>query len=62
MRIIKILYQSDKFLPKELNELLETGKKNLLQHSSEPDKTTVLFDAMRTQITGWFSENGKIQK
>jgi hypothetical protein len=59
---IKIVYESDKLLPKELNELLETSKNNLLVHSSEPDKTIVLFDAMRTLIIGWFSENGKIQK
>jgi hypothetical protein len=59
---IKIVYESETFLPKELGELLETGKKNVLKHSMEADKTTILFDAMRRLVIYWFEENGKVQK
>jgi hypothetical protein len=59
---IKITYESDTYLPKELNEIFETGKKNLLKHSMEADKTTILFDAMRRLVIYWFEENGKVQK
>jgi hypothetical protein len=59
---IKIVYESDTFLPKELADLLAAGKKNMLCHSMEPDKTTILFDAMRRMVIDWFAENGKEQK
>jgi hypothetical protein len=59
---IKIVYESGTWLPKELNEILETGKKNMLIHSMEPDKTTILFDVMRKLVIYWFEENGKEQK
>jgi hypothetical protein len=59
---IKIVYESDTFLPKELGEILETGKKNVLCHSMEADKTIVLFDVMRKLVIDWFAENGKVQK
>jgi hypothetical protein len=59
---IKIVYESDTFLPKELDDLLAAGKKNMLCHSNEPDKTIVLFDVMRRLVIGWFAENGKAQK
>jgi hypothetical protein len=57
---IKIAYESDTWLPKELNEIFETGKKNLIKHSMEADKTTILFDAMRRLVIYWFEENGKV--
>jgi hypothetical protein len=59
---IKIVYESDTFLPKELNDILESGKKNMLCHSTEADKTTLLFDVMRKLVICWFAENGKEQK
>jgi hypothetical protein len=59
---IKNVYESDTFLPKELNDILETGKKNMICHSMEPDKTIVLFDVMRRLVIDWFAENGKAQK
>jgi hypothetical protein len=59
---IKIVYESETFLPKELSGILESGKKNMLVHSMEADKTTVLFDTMRRIIIDWFAENGKVQK
>jgi hypothetical protein len=59
---IKIVYESDTFLPKDLNGILEAGKKNMLCHSTEPDKTALLFDAMRRLVIYWFAENGKEQK
>jgi hypothetical protein len=59
---IKIVYESDTWLPKELDDILAAGKKNMLCHSMEPDKTIVLFDAMRRMVICWFAENGKEQK
>jgi hypothetical protein len=59
---IKIAYESGTRLPKELDNLLAAGKKNMLTHSMEPDKTIVLFDAMRKLVICWFVENGKEQK
>jgi hypothetical protein len=59
---IKIAYESDTWLSKELNEIFETGKKNLLKHSMEADKTIILFDAMRKLVIHWFEEKGKVQK
>jgi hypothetical protein len=59
---IKISYESDTFLPKELGEILEAGKKNVLCHSMEADKTTVLCDVMRKLVIDWFVKNGKVQK
>jgi hypothetical protein len=59
---IKIVYESDTFLPKELSDILEAGKKNVLCHSMEADKTAVLFDVMKKIVINWFAENGKVQK
>jgi hypothetical protein len=52
-------YQSNTFLPPDVADILETAKTDLLTLSREPDKTFILFDVVRQELTNWFADNAE---
>jgi hypothetical protein len=61
MQVI-IGYESNGFLPDEIDTIFKVGKNDLCHLSREPDKTLIIVDEMRRMVINWFADNGKVQE
>jgi hypothetical protein len=56
---IKIEYESDVFLPKEIDDNLEEIEERVLRDHLEHDKIMCHFSTLRQNLIRWFIDNNK---